>query len=109
VPEQVRPVAIGYFLAINGIFSGITPGIGGWVVENFGWRAMFLIVVPVTVAGLILTIKFVTEPERKVGRRLDIGGMVLFGVALVGFVYGVGQIPIGFADPQTWIPLAQAE
>jgi DHA2 family multidrug resistance protein-like MFS transporter len=39
VPPQIRPTAIGFFLAINGIFYGITPVIDGWVVENFGWRA----------------------------------------------------------------------
>jgi MFS transporter, DHA2 family, multidrug resistance protein len=31
--------------------------------------------------------------------------MVLFGVALVGFIYGIGQIPNGFTDPRTRIPL----
>ena len=104
-PEQVRPVAIGYFLAINAIFYGITPVISGWVVENFGWRAMFLIVVPLAVAGLLLTMKFVAEPPPKEGRKLDVFGMVLFGVALVGFIYGIGRIPNGFTDPRTWIPL----
>jgi MFS family permease len=105
VPENIRPVAVGYFLAINAIFFGTTPGIGGWVVENFGWRAMFLIVVPLAVAGLLLTLKFVAEPPPKEGRKLDVGGMVLFGVTLVGFIYGIGQIPNGFTDPRTWIPL----
>jgi MFS family permease len=105
VPEQVRPVAIGIFLAIPGIFYGITPVIGGWVVETFSWRAMFLIIVPPAVAGVLLTLKFVTESPPKEGRRLDVGGIVLFGLALLGFVYGIGEIQNGFADPQTWIPL----
>jgi MFS family permease len=106
VPEQIRPTVVGYFLAVTGIFCGIAPVVDGLVVENFGWRAMFLIIVPLAVAGLLLTIKFVPEPPRQEGRRLDIVGIVLFGVALLGFVYGVGQIQNGFADPQTWIPLA---
>jgi MFS family permease len=105
VPEQVRPVAIGFYIAINAIFYGVTPIIGGWVVQTFGWRAMFLIVVPVAVAGLLLTIKFVAEPPRKEGRKLDVVGIVLFGVALVGFVYGIGETLNGFTDPRTWIPL----
>jgi MFS family permease len=105
VPEQILPVAIGFFTAIPAIFYGVTPVIGGWVVENFGWRALFLIIVPVAVASLLLTIKFVAEPPPKEGRRLDVGGIVLFGVALVGFVYGIGEIPNGITDPRTWIPL----
>jgi MFS family permease len=61
VPEHIRPVALGYFMAITGIVCGITPVIDGLVVENFGWRAMFLVVVPMAVVGLLLTIKFVAE------------------------------------------------
>jgi MFS family permease len=106
VPENIRPTAIGFFMAISTIFWGITPVIDGWVVETFSWRAMFLMIVPLAVAGLLLTTKFVTEPPPKEGRRLDVFGIVLFGLALVGFVYGVGQIPNGFADSKTWIPLA---
>src|SRR5918998_5305658 len=105
VPQQIRPIAVGFFLAINGIFYGITPVIDGWVVENFGWRAQFLIILPLAVAGLLFTIKFVTQPPRKEGRRLDVGGIVLFGVVLLSFVYGVGQIQNGFADPRAWMPL----
>src|SRR5215210_1121675 len=58
VPPQIRPIAIGFFLGINGIFYGITPVIDGWVVEDFGWRAQFLIIMPLVVASLLLTIKF---------------------------------------------------
>jgi MFS family permease len=76
-------------------------------VENFGWRAMFLIVVPLAAASLLLTIKFVAEPPPKEDRcTLDVGGIVLFGVALLGFIYGIGQIQNGITDPGTWIPLA---
>jgi MFS family permease len=107
VPENIRPIAVGYFLGISGIFYGITPVIEGWVVETFSWRAMFFIIVPLAVSSLILTIKFVAEPPPKEGRRrLDGGGIVLFGVALLGFVYGIGQIQNGLVDPHTWIPLA---
>ena len=105
VPEQVLPVALGFFAAIPAIFYGIVPVIGGWVVENFGWRALFLAIVPLAVAGLILTSRFAADPPLQEGRRLDVFGIVLFGAALLGFVYGVSEIPNGFAAPKTWIPL----
>jgi MFS family permease len=105
VPEHIRPLALGFFTAIPTIFYGIVPVIGGWVVESFGWRATFLVTVPLAVAGLILTSRFVPEPPRQEGRTLDVVGIVVFGVALVGLVYGIGEIPNGLADPQAWIPL----
>jgi MFS family permease len=106
VPEHIRPLALGFFTAIPTIFYGIVPVIGGWVVESFGWRALFLVTVPLAVAGLILTSRFAPETPRQEVRRLDVFGIVLFGVALVGFIYGIGEIPNGFVDPRTWIPLA---
>jgi hypothetical protein len=37
---------------------------------------------------------------------LDVVGILLFGICLLGFVYGIGQIQNGLTDPGTWIPLA---
>ena len=42
----------------------------------------------------------------KPDRKLDVGGILLFGIGLLGLVYGVGQIQNGLTDPGTWIPLA---
>lgn len=105
VPEQVLPVALGFYAAIPAVFYGLVPVIGGWVVESFGWRALFLVIVPLAAAGLLLTLKFVPETPRRGGKVLDVGGMVLFGLGLLGLVYGVGHIPNGLAAPRTWIPL----
>jgi drug/metabolite transporter (DMT)-like permease len=38
--------------------------------------------------------------------KLDIRGILLFGICLLGFVYGIGQVQNGLSDPGTWIPLA---
>src|SRR3954467_11466896 len=107
VPAAIRPAAIGLFLAIYAIFFGITPLISGLVVGNFGWRASFLICPVISIIGLVLIALFVADPAvHNPNRKLDVGGVLLFGICLLGLVYGIGQIQNGLTDPGTWIPLA---
>jgi MFS transporter, DHA2 family, multidrug resistance protein len=107
VPALLRPAAIGLFLAVYAIFFGITPLISGVVVGNFGWRASFLICPVISIVGLVLIALFVADPAtHNPNRKLDVGGILLFGICLLGLVYGIGQIQNGLTDPGTWIPLA---
>jgi DHA2 family multidrug resistance protein-like MFS transporter len=107
VPDAIRPAALGLFLAVYAIFAGITPLISGLVVDNFGWRSSFLICPVLSIIGLILIAWFVADPSaHNPDRKLDVGGIVLFGLCLLGLVYGIGQIQNGLTDPGTWIPLA---
>src|SRR5215212_4821088 len=107
VPAAIRPAAIGLFLAIYAIFFGIPPLISGVVVGNFGWRASFLICPVISIVGLVLIARFVDDPAaHNPNRKLDVGGISLFGLCLLGLVYGIGQIQNGLTDPGTWIPLA---
>src|SRR5215208_5229316 len=107
VPAAIRPAAIGLFLAIYAIFFGITPLISGLVVGNFGWRALFLICPVISIVGLVLIARFVDDPAaHNPNRKLDVGGISLFGLCLLGLVYGIGQIQNGLTNPGTWIPLA---
>ncbi|MEU0113772.1 MFS transporter [Streptomyces bobili] len=46
VPPEMRPAAIGIFMAIDMVLCGVTPAVGGWVVEAVGWRWLFLLAPP---------------------------------------------------------------
>src|ERR687897_2155315 len=107
VSAAMRPAAIGLFLAVYGIFTGITPLVSGLMVSGFGWRALFLICPVFSIVGIILISRFVPDPSaHNPDRKLDVGGILLFGIGLLGLVYGIGQIQNGLTDPGTWIPLA---
>ncbi len=93
-------------MAVYGIFFGITPLISGLVVGNFGWRASFLICPVISIIGLVLIARFVDDPStHNPNRKLDVGGILLFGICLLGLVYNIGQLQYGLTDPGTWIPL----
>lgn len=106
VPAELRPTGIGIFMALDAIMYGVMPLVGGWVVETFGWRWLFLIPPPLALLALLLTSRYTTEPPRHQRRRLDVLGVVLFGLALLLIVYGIGALQSGPSSAMAWAPLA---
>ena len=97
-----RARAIGVFASMFGISLALGPVLGGVLVATFSWRAVFLVVVPVGVAAIALTARFVPESRAPRPRRVDPVGQALVIVALSGIVLaaiesgrgGVGALEI---------------
>ncbi|MFI6560949.1 MFS transporter [Streptomyces sp. NPDC050534] len=105
VPPEMRPAAIGIFMAIDMVLCGVTPAIGGWVVEAVGWRWLFLLAPLLSLIALGLTARYVTEPPVLKRRRVDAVGVSLVGVALLTLVHGVAEAENGISQLQAWLPL----
>lgn len=106
VPAAVRPAAIGVMMAITTLLYGVTPLLSGWLVEALGWRSLFLVSPALALLGIVFTVRHTVEQPRPQFRALDVLGVVLFGVALLGLVYGLGSAENGFTEPQVWVPLS---
>jgi EmrB/QacA subfamily drug resistance transporter len=76
-PAEERAKAIGIWAAVAGIGVGIGPATGGWLLEQFGWTAVFLINVPIVIAALAATPKLVPDSRDPEQSRLDPMGAVL--------------------------------
>jgi EmrB/QacA subfamily drug resistance transporter len=88
VESRRRPLAIGIWGGIAGLGVAAGPLIGGTVVEGWNWQAIFWINVPVG----ILAIPFVlwVLPNAFGARvRLDIPGVLLAGLGVLGLVFGI--------------------
>src|SRR6201993_1521159 len=68
----------------------IGPVLGGWITDNYNWRWVFFINIPVGILSIVLTSRFVHDPpafakERRTVRtaagKLKVDGM---GIALIG-------------------------
>ena len=81
--------AIGIWTAIAAVGLGVGPTLGGFLTEEVGWRAVFLISVPVGVVVVVLTFRFVSESRDATSRRFDVIGQVLFAVSIVSLSIGV--------------------
>ncbi|WP_250009695.1 MFS transporter [Actinoplanes sp. M2I2] len=106
---QERPRAIGIWAGAVGLAVAIGPILGGLLLEHFWWGSVFLINVPVAVAGVILVLALVPESRDPKPGRIDVLGVILSIIGLSLLTYGViegGEA--GFGDPRAWGTLAGA-
>jgi EmrB/QacA subfamily drug resistance transporter len=86
-----RPKAIGIWATAVGIGIAIGPVLGGILLAHFWWGSVFLINVPVTVAGAIAVALLVPESKNPDPGKIDYLGVLLSVAGLVLVVYGVVQ------------------
>jgi EmrB/QacA subfamily drug resistance transporter len=95
-----RASAIGIWAGCNGLALAVGPTIGGLLVDAAGWRSIFALVVPVSVAAMALAIKAVPESSDPKGRRLDPVGQMLAIAALAALSFVTIEGPHwGFTSP----------
>ncbi|PAZ09679.1 MFS transporter [Streptomyces sp. SA15] len=88
-----RARAIGAWGAVVGISMAAGPLVGGLLVESVGWRSIFWINLPVGLAALVLTLRYVPESRAPEARRPDPVGQVLV-IALFGsLTYAIIEAP----------------
>ncbi|MFD1932075.1 MFS transporter [Nonomuraea mangrovi] len=90
--REDRPRAVGAWSGLGGVAAAIGPLLGGWLVENAGWRWAFLVNLPFAALVVVITLRHVpeTKDEQAVG-RFDIVGSVLAALALAGITYGLTE------------------
>jgi EmrB/QacA subfamily drug resistance transporter len=86
-PER-RGLALGAWGAVGGLAIAIGPLVGGAVVEGASWQWIFWLNVPIGLALLPTAIARLTE-SRGPSTRLDLPGLVLASLGLLGIVLGV--------------------
>src|SRR6516225_2443026 len=88
VPPQRRGVALGAWGAVGGLAVAIGPLVGGAVVQGASWQWIFWLNVPIGIALLPIAWSRLAE-SRGPATRLDLPGLVLASLGLLGIVFGV--------------------
>jgi EmrB/QacA subfamily drug resistance transporter len=93
-PAGERGKALGINAAATYLGLSLGPVLGGLLTQHFGWRSIFLIVVPVgaTVIALIFS-RLKGEWAEARGEKFDLTGSVIYGLALTGIIYGFSLLP----------------
>src|SRR5205814_3803656 len=82
-PPEARRIPIAIWGAVAGVAIITGPVLGGVLVQNLSWRWIFLMNLPIGLAGMAIAIVFL--PDWRPGRRLrfDAVGAGLAGLGLV--------------------------
>jgi EmrB/QacA subfamily drug resistance transporter len=82
--------AMGLIGSVVGVGLTSGPGIGGLVLSSYSWRVIFYINVPLGLASLLLSRRFIPrKPVDTVEPTFDFMGALLLALALAGFLLAV--------------------
>src|SRR5256885_5672930 len=108
-PEDQRGRAIGTWSGFSAITTAIGPVIGGWLIENVSWRAVFFINIPLALLVILMSLWRVPESSDKESAGLDWWGAILGALGLGALVYGlIESSRLGFSDRSVLIALIAA-
>lgn len=83
-------------ITIATVYAGLSigPFLGGILTDRFGWPAIFLLNVPLGIATIALTLKYIShEWADAAGERFDLCGSVVYGVMLFCAIFGMLLLP----------------
>jgi len=95
--ERDRARAIGIWSGTTGIGIAVGPIAGGWLLAHFWWGSVFLINVPIALAGAVAAFWLVPESKDATAKRPDPVGGVLSTVGTGLLLWGIIEAP-----NQTW-------
>jgi EmrB/QacA subfamily drug resistance transporter len=86
---EKRGQAVGIWAAAGAASAAAAPLLGGWLVDNVGWPAIFYINIPLGLGAIALAIAFVSESRNPGAGRTDYAGAFLATAGLGGTTYGL--------------------
>jgi EmrB/QacA subfamily drug resistance transporter len=106
IPPALRMRAIAIWSASSGVGIATGPLVSGVLLDHFWWGSVFLINVPIVLAGLLGIALVVPSTHNPMRRRFDFPGVALSIAGLVLLVFGIirgGDKPWG--DATVWVPV----
>lgn len=91
-PAAQRGQALGLSATMTYLGLTIGPSFGGWLANQFSWRAVFYINVPVDLTAVILSILYIPKDTiLESGEFFDLLGAVTFMPGLTALLLGLNQ------------------
>jgi DHA2 family multidrug resistance protein len=101
-PPQKRGLAFALYGITAIMAPTIGPTLGGWLTDNYSWRWIFYINLPVGILTLLLVLRFVEDPpylarNKKAGISID-----YIGISLLALGVGALQVLLDKGQEDDW-------
>ena len=94
-PPQDRGKAMGFWALGIVVAPILGPVLGGWLTDNYSWRWVFYINIPVGIASIVMTKLYIFDPPylKAESRKVDYWGigMLAVGIGALQIVLDKGQ------------------
>src|SRR5258708_31716860 len=94
--DTFPPAKRGMAFAVYGVAvvmaPAIGPTLGGWITDNFSWRWIFFVNIPVGILSLLLTSRLIQDPPYLKRRKLSETKVDYIGLVFLALGLGALQI-----------------
>ncbi|MEW9552891.1 MFS transporter [Nonomuraea sp. NPDC050783] len=98
-PFDRMKTAIGVWAGFGALAMAAGPFIGGLVVDQFGWRGIFFLNIPICAVVVVAGVWLIGKGrEQRLAASIDVPGVVLLSAALLALVWGIIRIPVDGLD-----------
>jgi EmrB/QacA subfamily drug resistance transporter len=105
-PKERRGFALGISGIVIGFAPAMGPSIAGWLVDEFGWRFIFVGIAPLGVLVMLFAIIFLRNLGVSSRPHLDILSVCLSTVGFGGVLFGFSAAgSMGWLNPLTLAPI----
>jgi len=104
--ERERSQAIGIWAGAGSLMMAAGPMLGGFLVDQVSWRAIFLLNVPLAIVAAGLALRFGCESSDPEARQLDWRGAASVAIGLAAVTWALNAVPAsGFRDKTVLVAL----
>ena len=104
--DTFPPAKRGMAFAVYGIAvvmaPAIGPTLGGWITDNYTWRWIFFVNIPVGILSLLLTSRLIQDPPYFKRRKLSETRVDYIGLGFVALGLGTLQIVLDKGQRDDW-------
>jgi len=104
--DTFEPAKRGMAFAVYGLAVVLAPAIGptlgGWITDNFTWRWIFLLNIPVGILSLALTARLIHDPPQMKRQKLSETKIDYIGLGLVALGLGTLQVVLDKGQRDDW-------
>src|SRR5713226_761273 len=104
--DTFEPAKRGMAFAVYGVAvvmaPAIGPTLGGWITDNYTWRWIFFVNIPVGILSLLLTSRLIQDPPYLKRRKLSELKMDYVGLGFVALGLGALQVVLDKGQRDDW-------
>jgi len=107
VPAASRGRMMGRVSIVMSLAPAIGPTMSGFLLDHFGWRAIFVVVLPIALVAMFIGWRWLTNVGETMHAPIDLLSVVLSAFGFGGLVFGLSQIG-GLGKGASWAPMVIA-
>lgn len=87
-PVEKRGTVMGTVGLVIAFAPAIGPSLSGWLIEHYHWKALFYVVLPLTIIDIIVAYFVMKNVTKRTFPKVDVASIVLSTLGFGGLLYG---------------------